>query len=120
MEIFSARVKEATHITKVDLKSGFYLIRMALGNEKYMAFRTKFGLYEYSVMPLGLCNVPATFQREINRILRPLLGLELVIKTEVHLDEDDRMVVVAYIDDILIATNGSLNKHHKQVSKDFE
>jgi transposase InsO family protein len=120
MEELSARVRNATHITKVDLKSGFYLIPMALGHENYMAFRTKFGLYEYLVMLFGLCNAPATFQREINRILRPLLGLELVIKTDVHIDEDEGMVVVAYIDDILIATKGSLEKHRKQVSKGFQ
>jgi hypothetical protein len=120
MEELSARVSGATHITKVDLKSGFYLIRMALGHEKYTAFRTKFGLYEYLVMPFGLCNAPATFQREINRILRPLLGIELVIKTDLHIDKDEGMVVVAYIDDILIATKGSLEKHHRQVSKVFQ
>ena len=120
MEELSTRVRGATHITKVDLKTGFYLIRMALGHEKYTAFRTKFGLYEYLVMPFGLCNAPATFQREINRILRPLLGLELVIKTDIHIDDDEGMVVVAYIDDILIATKGSIGKHHKQVSKVFQ
>jgi len=120
MEELSSRVRGATHITKIDLKSGFHLITMALGHEEFTAFRTKFGLYEYLVMPFGLCNAPATFQREINRILRPLLGLELVIKTGVHLDDDNGMVVVAYIDDILIATKGSLDKHHKQVSKVFQ
>jgi len=71
-------------------------------------------------MPFGLCNALATFQREINRILRPLLELELVIKTDIHIDDDNGMVVVAYIDDILIATKGSLDKHHKQVSKVFQ
>jgi len=120
MEELSAGVNGASHITKVDMKSGYYLIRMALGHEKYTAFRTKFGLYEYLVMPFGLCNAPATFQREINRILRPLLGLELVIRTDVQRDEDEGMVVVACIDDILIATKGSLAKHHKQVSKVFQ
>jgi hypothetical protein len=120
MNELSARVKGADFITKVDLKSGFYLIRMALGHEKYTPFCTKFSLYEYLVMPFGWCNVPATFQREINRILRPLLGLELVIKTDVHVDENEGMVVVGYIDDILIATKGSLQKHHHQVSKLFQ
>jgi len=40
MEERSSRVRGATHITKVDLKSEFYLIRTALGHEKYTAFRT--------------------------------------------------------------------------------
>jgi len=120
MEELSARVRGATHITKIDLKSGFHLIRMALCHEKFTAFHTKFGIYEYLVMPFGLCNAPATFQRDINRTLRPLLGLEWVIRTDVHVDEDEGMVVVAYIDDILIATKGSLEKHHKQVSKVFQ
>jgi len=120
MEELSARVRGATHITNLDLKSGFRLVRMAVGHEMYTAFRTKFGLYEYLVMPFGLCNAPATFQREIDRILRPLLGLELVIKTDVHIDEDDGVVVVAYIDDILIATTGSLDKHPKRVSRVFQ
>jgi len=93
---------------------------MALGHEKYTAFCTKFGLYKYLVMPFGHSNTPATFQRENNTILRPLLGLELVIQTDVNIDEDQGMVVVSYIDDIHIATTGSLEKHHKPVSKVFQ
>jgi hypothetical protein len=52
--------------------------------------------------------------------LRPVLGIELVINTKIHIDEDEGMVVVAYIDDILIATKGSLSKHQKQVGKVFD
>ena len=43
--------------------------------------------------------------------------MELGIDTKVVIDTDGRIVVEAYIDDILIATKGSLQKHHKQVSK---
>jgi len=71
-------------------------------------------------MPFGLTNAPVSFQREINRILRPLLGMELVIDTKVVLDDDGGMVVVAHIDNILIATKGSLEKHHHKVSKVFQ
>jgi hypothetical protein len=120
MSELQGRIKGADHITQIDLKAGFHLIRMALGHEKYTAFRTKFGLYEYMVMPFGLSNAPATFQREINRILRPLLGIELVINTKIDINEDNGMVVVAYIDDILIATKGSIEKHQRQVGKVFD
>jgi len=94
-------------------------MRIALGHEKYTAFRTKFGLFEYLGMPFGLTNAPATFQREVNRILRPVLGLELVINRRIDINKDGGMVVVAYIDDILIATKGSIEKHRKQVGKVF-
>lgn len=117
MEELQSKLRGAKHSTKVNLKSEFCLVNIALGDEKFTAFRTKFGLYEYLVMPFGLCNAPATFLREINRILRLLPGIELVINTETSSDEHDGMVVLAYVDDILIATKGSLEQHHKQVSK---
>jgi hypothetical protein len=115
MEELQSRLYGATHITKMDLKSGLHLIRMALAHEKLTAFPTKFCLYEYMVMPFGLCNAPATFGREINRIPRPLLGLKLVIKLDVHIDEDNGLVVVAYIDNILIASKGLQETHHNDV-----
>jgi hypothetical protein len=110
-------VRGATNITKDDLQSGFYLICMALGQEKCTDFCTKCGLYEYLVMLFGFCIVPAMFWRDITRILRQLLGLELVIKTDYHVDKDEGMDVVAYTDNILLGTKGSLIKHHRQVSK---
>jgi hypothetical protein len=117
MEGLQSRMNKATHITKVNFKSKFYLIRMGLEYEKLTVFRIKFGLYKYMVWPFGFCNAPTTFQREINRILRPLLGREWVIKSDVPINMPNGIVVVASIHDTLIPTKGTLEKHHKQVSK---
>jgi len=86
MQELQDRLQGAITITKINLKAGFHLIRMLLSHKKHMAFRTKFGLFKYTVMPFGLTNAPTTFQREINRSIRPVLGIELVINTKIHID----------------------------------
>jgi len=80
------QVRDAQIFTKLDLKDGFHLIRIRKGDEWKTAFRTRYGYYQYRVMPFGLVNVPATFQTLMNEILREFL---------------DQGVVV-YINDILI------------------
>ena len=74
---------------------------MKKGEEWKTAFRTSYGHYEYTVMPFGLTNAPATFQALINNLLREYL--------------DD--FVVAYLDDILVYTNGTLVEHQEHVRK---
>ena len=59
--------------TKLDLKNGYYLIRMAKGDEPKTAFRTKFGLYEWKVMLFGLCNAPASFQAMMDDLFHDML-----------------------------------------------
>src|ERR687884_1036585 len=80
------RLCGAKIFTKLDLKNGYNLIRIRKGDEWKTAFRTRYGHFEYLVMPFGLANAPATFQTMINDILRDLLNRG----------------VVAYLDDILI------------------
>ena len=85
---------KARIFTKLDLRHGYNLIRIAEGDEWKTAFRTKYGLFEYLVMPFGLCNAPASFQAMINQVLRELL------------DEG----VIVYVDDILI--NSETEEEH--------
>jgi len=65
-------------LTKLDLKDGYHLIRIKKGDEWKTAFRTRYGQYEYKVMPFELVKVPATFQRMMKKILREFLDQGVV------------------------------------------
>lgn len=69
MDELQNRVDGAEFMTMVNMRPRLHLIRVALGYKKFTALRTKFSLFEYMLMRFGLTYVPATSQREIDRIL---------------------------------------------------
>ena len=82
----------------MDLKDVYYQIWIREGDEWKTVFRTRYGHFEYQVMPFGLCNAPATFQAYINSALTGLVDV----------------ICVIYLDDILIYSQ-DIDEYDKHV-----
>ena len=67
-EILINRFQNAKWFSKFDLKSGFHQVKMEPESIKWTTFSYSEGLYEWHVMPFGLKNAPAIFQRKMNNI----------------------------------------------------
>ena len=77
----------SAHFSSMEFKSGFWQIKMAPKSQQYMAFKVgNLGFYEFTCMPFGLCNAPATFQC----LMQNTLG------------ELNLMYCVIYLDDVII------------------
>ncbi|EED18927.1 retrotransposon polyprotein, putative [Talaromyces stipitatus ATCC 10500] len=99
-EVFE-RLSRAKVFTKLDIRQGFHRIRMHPDSEDLTTFRCRYGTYKYKVMPFGVTNGPATFQRLINDIFMDCLDKFLV----------------AFVDDLLIYSDNELEHelHVRQV-----
>ncbi|TPX52590.1 hypothetical protein PhCBS80983_g06469 [Powellomyces hirtus] len=89
----------ARFYTLIYLKDAYHQLFIAPEDREKTAIRTRFGLFEYVLMPFGLCNAPGAFQRLMNQVLGDLYDL----------------CVICYVDDILSFSPNS-TKHREDVA----
>ena len=97
------RLAGAKYFSKIDLRSRYHQIRIGQGDEEKTACRTRYGSFEFLVMPFGLCNAPATFTTLMNNIFHEYL--------------DD--FVIIYITDILVYSK-TTKEHAEHLLKVFQ
>lgn len=86
--------------TKINLCHTYHLVRVADGKEWKTMFRTRYGSFEWLVMPFGLSNAPVVFQRFMNDIFSDLLDV----------------CVIIYLDKILIYSD-DMSQHKKHIKE---
>ena len=90
------QLKDAKVFLKIDLRIGYYQMQIKRQDVPKIAFRTRYGHFEFLVLPFGLTNAPALFMDLMNRVFQPYL---------------DKFVVV-FIDDILVYSKS--HEEHEQ------
>lgn len=87
------QLKGACVFLKIDLRSGYYQLKIRSDDVPNTAFKTQYGHFEFPVMPFGLTNAPAAFMNLMHRVFHPYLN---------------RFVII-FIDDILVYSKNEID-----------
>ena len=94
------QLRGARAYSKIDLRTSYHQLRVRETDIPKTTFRTRYGHFEFTMMPFELTNAPTTFMDLMHRVFQPCL---------------DQFVVV-FVDDILIySQSGEENKDHLRV-----
>ena len=95
--------KTLKYMSTIDLKSGYWQIKMFEKDKIKTAFTTPFGIFIFNRMPFGLKKAPATFQSLVDKFRNGLT----------------QITILAYLDDIIICSK-DFDTHLKDLRKTFE
>ena len=95
------QIGNAKFVSTFDMLKGYWQVPLTQRAHEISAFVTPSGLYQYKVMPFGMKNAPATFQRMVNKLVRDIDGCE------------------GYIDDVVIFSN-NWSDHIRQIKRFFQ
>lgn len=94
------RLSGAKYFSKIDLQQGYHQVRVNPADVEKTAFRTRYGSYEFLVLPFGLTNAPSTFMHLMQDVLAPFLD----------------KFAISFLDDILIYSH-TLAEHNDHVNQ---
>ena len=95
------QIGNAKFVSTFDMLKGYWQVPLTQRAREISAFVTPSGLYQYKVMPFGMKNAPATFQRMVNKLVRDIDGCE------------------GYIDDVVIFSD-NWSDHIRQIKSFFQ
>ena len=107
------KIGHAKYVSKFDLLKGYWQVPLTDRAKEISAFATPDGLFQYKVMPFGMKNSPATFQRMIESILQGLHGCEAYIDDVIIYSTtwDDHMNIIKELFELLL--QAIISKYYK-------
>ena len=78
IEAIAAKLNKAKLFTVLDVKNGFWQIKLEKESSMLTTFNTHFGRYIWLRIPFGLCSAPEIFQRNMHELIEEISGIEVI------------------------------------------